>query len=188
MEPLLRYRGRAVTRHDVHQIRELIATHPAQSRRALSQTLCTAWGWRQSNGAPRDMVCRGLMLALDRAGHIALPAVKRHPPNPLSVRARPQPADVDSSALSMSLRELGPLTFAQARRTPEEAYFNSLLQSYHYLGYTQPVGDQQADAAAVASTDSCRARIGCCTTLRLTRHRTPGPWGLARPVFAVPSD
>jgi hypothetical protein len=142
MEPLLRYRGRAVTGADVHFIRELIATHPAQSRRALSQTLCAAWDWRQSNGAPRDMVCRGLMLALDRAGHIELPAVKRRPPNPLTVRARPQPADVDCTALSMSLRELGPLTFVQVRRTPEEAGFNSLLQSYHYLGYTQPVGEQ----------------------------------------------
>jgi hypothetical protein len=142
MEPLLRYRGRAVTGADVHFIRELIATNPAQSRRALSQTLCAAWDWRQSNGAPRDMVCRGLMLALDRAGHIELPAVKRRPPNPLTVRARPQPADIDSTTLNVSLRELGPLTFAQIRRTPEEACFNSLLQSYHYLGYTQPVGEQ----------------------------------------------
>jgi hypothetical protein len=39
METLLRYRGRAVTPSDVHFIRELVATHPAQSRRALSQTL-----------------------------------------------------------------------------------------------------------------------------------------------------
>ena len=31
MEPLLRYRGRAVTGADVHFIRELIAAHPAQS-------------------------------------------------------------------------------------------------------------------------------------------------------------
>jgi len=42
METLLRHRGRAVTRHDVHQIRELVAAHPQQSRRALSQTLCRA--------------------------------------------------------------------------------------------------------------------------------------------------
>src|SRR6266436_9889363 len=78
-EPLLRYRGRAVTRHDVDQIRELVAAHPEQSRRALSQTLCSAWGWRQANGALRAMVCRGLMLALWRAGHIDLPAVRRRP-------------------------------------------------------------------------------------------------------------
>src|SRR6185312_13662968 len=73
MEALLRYRGRVVTAADVHFIRELIAAHPAESRRGLSHRLCAAWDWRQTNGAPRDMVCRGLMLELWRAGHIELP-------------------------------------------------------------------------------------------------------------------
>jgi len=137
----LRYRGRAVTAADVRLIRELIATHPGESRRGLSQKLCAAWGWRQANGAPRDMVCRGLMLALWRAGHIELPAVRRRPPNPLSVRARPQPLHADCTPLQANLQQLPALTFRQVRRTPEEAYFNSLLQTYHYLGYRQPVGE-----------------------------------------------
>jgi hypothetical protein len=141
METLLRYRGRAVTPSDVHQIRALIAAHPQQSRRALSQTLCNAWDWRQANGAPRAMVCRGLMLALWRAGHIELPAVRRRPPNPLGVRTRPPPVAVDTTPLRVSLRELGPLTFAQVRRTPAEGCFNSLLEAHHYLGYAQPVGE-----------------------------------------------
>jgi hypothetical protein len=142
METLLRYRGRAVTRHDVHQIRELVAAHPEQSRRALSRTLCNARDWRQANGAPRAMVCRGLMLALWRAGHIELPAVRRRPPNPLGVRVRAQPVTVDSTPLRVTLRELGPLCFVQVRRTAEEARFNSQLEAHHYLGYSQPVGEQ----------------------------------------------
>jgi Domain of unknown function (DUF4338) len=142
METLLRYRGRAVTRHDVHQIRELVAAHPQHSRRALSQTLCRAWDWRQANGAPREMLCRGLMLALWRAGHIELPAVRRQPPNPLQVRARPSPVTVDAAPLRGSLCDLGPLSFVQVRRTPDEASFNGLLQAHHYLGYSQPVGEQ----------------------------------------------
>lgn len=141
MEALLRYRGRAVTAADAHFIRELIATHPGQSRRALSKTLCAAWNWHQPNGAPRDMVCRGLMLALARAGHIELPALKRRPPNPFTVRARPPAIEIDRTPLSARLRELGPLTFRGVRRTPEEASFKSLLQTYHYLGYAQPVGE-----------------------------------------------
>jgi Domain of unknown function (DUF4338) len=142
METLLQYRGRTVTAAEVHFIRELIAAHPADSRRALSHRLCMAWDWRQSNGAPRDMVCRGLMLALWRAGHIELPAVRRRPPNPLTVRARPQPIAVDTSLIQSGLRDLPALSFRQVRRTPDEPLFNSLLQHYHYLGYTQPVGEQ----------------------------------------------
>jgi len=141
MDVLLRHRGRAVTATDVRFIRELIAAHPTDSRRGLSQRLCAAWDWRQSNGAPRDMVCRGLMLELCRAGHIELPAVRRQPPNPLIVRARPQPAALDQTPLRGSLRDLPPLTLRQVRRTPQEPLFNSLLQSHHYLGYSQPVGE-----------------------------------------------
>ena len=138
METLLRYRGRAITAADIREIRELIAAHPGASRRKLSERLCEQWGWRQANGALRDMVARGLMLALHRAGHIELPAVRVRLPNPLGAhqvaRRRPHPVEVDRTPLRASLRELGPLTFCQVRRTPQEALFNWLIESDHYLG------------------------------------------------------
>lgn len=143
VETLLRYRGRAVTQTDVRFIRELVVAHPGKSRRRLSQKLCEAWDWRQANGAPREMVARGLMLELSRAGHIELPAVKMRPPNPLAVRVRPMAlTTVDRTPVVSSLGELGLLEFRQVRRTPDERDFNSLLESHHYLGYTQPVGEQ----------------------------------------------
>jgi len=142
VDTLLRYRGRAVTPADLTVIRAIVARSPGASRRQLSQHLCTVWGWVQPNGAPRDMVCRGLMLALARAGHLALPPVRHRPPNPLARRARPQPVAVDRTPLRTSLRELGALTVRQVRRTAEEPVFNSLVETYHYLGYTQPVGEQ----------------------------------------------
>jgi hypothetical protein len=141
MDVLLRYRGREVTRADLEFIRDLCAAQRGASRRRLSQLLCAAWGWTQPNGAPRDMVCRGLMLALERAGMIELPPVRRTPRNPLARRARPAPVEVDPTPLHVSLTELGPLTFRQVRRTAEEALFNGLIESHHYLGYTQPVGE-----------------------------------------------
>jgi hypothetical protein len=141
MDEVLRYRGRAITLADVAFMRELVARYPDASRRRLSQHLCTAWGWVQANGAPRDMVCRGLMLALARAGHLALPPVRRRPRNPLARRGRPRPVAVDRTPLRTRLRALGPLTFRQVRRTADEPLFNSVLERYHYLGYTQPVGE-----------------------------------------------
>src|SRR3990170_1410466 len=115
MDVVLRYRGRAITATEVASMRELIAQAPTASRRQLSQHLCAAWGWVQPNGAPRAMVCRGLMLALARAGHLALPPVRRRPPNPLAQRPRPRPVAVEQTPLRTSLRELGPLTFRQVR-------------------------------------------------------------------------
>jgi hypothetical protein len=145
MEEKLRYRGRLVTEADIEFIRRLIAEHPGTSRRALSKKLCEAWNWRQSNGALRDMVCRGLMLELHRAGHIELPQVRFVTRNPLGERGaqrrKPIPALVDTTPLSLSLSGIRPLEFRQVRRTWEEPLFNSLLDRYHYLGYTQPVGE-----------------------------------------------
>jgi hypothetical protein len=122
-------------------IRDLIAGRPEASRRALSKDLCLAWHWVQPNGALRDMVCRGLMLALHRGGHIELPAVRWVMPNPLAERQPPAVVEVDRSPLVGSLDELGPLAIRQVRRTSEERVFNSLLETHHYLGYTQPVGE-----------------------------------------------
>jgi hypothetical protein len=76
METVLTYRGRAIEPADVVFIRALIAARPKASRRKLSIELCRAWGWVQSNGALRDAVCRGLLLALHRGGHIELPPPK----------------------------------------------------------------------------------------------------------------
>lgn len=142
MNVILTYRGRVVTDADVAFIKQLIAAHPTLSRRALSQKLCEAWNWVQPNGRPRDMVCRSLMLKLHRAGLIELPPPRRLNPNPLARRAAPRIVEVDQTPLHGNLASLEPLRFEQVRRTANEPLFNSLIQQHHYLGYTQPVGEQ----------------------------------------------
>lgn len=137
----LKYRGRVITAEDILYIRDLIATHPVESRRTLSQKLCEAWQWRQSNGALRDMVCRGLLLMLERTGQITLPPVAYVRHNPLAKRARPAPVWIDRTPIEGRLRDIQPLEFQQVRRTNEESLFNSLLEEHHYLGYEQPVGE-----------------------------------------------
>jgi hypothetical protein len=141
MSGILTYRGRVISNIDIAFIRELIAAHPTSSRRVLSRKLCEAWNWVQPNGRPRDMVCRGLMLALHRAGHIVLPRQRLFPPNPLAQRSAPVASEVDRTPLAGSLRSLGVLRFEQVRRTIHEPLFNSLIAQHHYLGYTQPVGE-----------------------------------------------
>jgi hypothetical protein len=137
----LKYRGRVVTAEDILYIQELIAAHPRASRRRLSQKLCEVWQWRQANGALRDMVCRGLLLMLDRAGHIELPAVKLVPHNPLVRRVRPEPVLIDTTPITGPLQALRPVEIQQVRRTNDEPLFNSLMEQYHYLNYEQPVGE-----------------------------------------------
>lgn len=141
MESVLRHRGREVSVDEVAFIRGLIAETPEASRRALSQKICEAWGWVQANGGLRDAVCRGLMLALHRAGHIVLPPARRVQQWPRARRPRPAQIDVPPIPIDVSLRSLGPVEIRQVRRTPEEALVKSLIEQHHYLGYVHPVGE-----------------------------------------------
>ena len=141
MKQVLRYRGRGVSEADVVFIRDLIERNPRAGRRKLSRLLCEAWEWRQPNGAPRDMICRGLMLALYRAGRIELPPPRPGVLNNLAGARRPAPVCVDTSPIDGTLDELEPLTWVQVRRRAEEPLFDGLIQQYHYLGYRRPVGE-----------------------------------------------
>jgi len=140
-EVKLTYRGRAISAADVTFINELIAAHPDASRFKLSVLLCEAWNWVQPNGQLRDMVCRGLMLALYRAKLIKLPSPRATVRNPLVFRKKPAPVHVDTTPLRATVAELRPLDFRLVRRTREEPIFNGLMEEHHYLGYVQPVGE-----------------------------------------------
>jgi hypothetical protein len=144
MQSEFAYRGRKVNAAEIEGIRQLIAAHPEMSRWRLSFKLCEAWNWVQPNGQPRAMLARSLMLQLHRAGHIQLPVQRFCPPNNVARHRAPRveaelPLEVQTVACSLA--ELGPLEIRQVRRTSEEALFGRLLQSHHYLRYTQPVGE-----------------------------------------------
>jgi hypothetical protein len=139
---LLSFRGRQIGSAEVAFLRELIAQHPELSRRRLSVEVCRAWAWVQPNGQPRDMVCRSLLLALHRAGHIELPAKRQSPPNN-AIRHRRVSAveSYDTTPVQGTLAALGPLEIRLVRRAEGETLFAHLLSRYHYLGYSRPVGE-----------------------------------------------
>ena len=160
-----RYRGRTINDSEIVFIRELIAAHPQASRNQLSQLLCREWDWKQPNGAPREMVCRGMLLMLDRAGAITLPPARFQPVNPLARRERPEPVVPDNRPVQVALGQLTPLEIEQVRRSDSEPLFNSLLEQYHYLGYEQPVGEHLKYLAK-----ACGQVIACLAWSSAPRH------------------
>jgi hypothetical protein len=129
-----------VSEAEIEFIRELIATHPKASRRALSLKLCAAWQWVQPNGAPCDAIARGLLLALDRSSKIELPEPRYRRSTPAYHRKKPGVVEVDTTPIRTAVWALQPLEYRSVRRTEQEPMFNSLIETHHYLGYTQPVG------------------------------------------------
>jgi hypothetical protein len=142
MAEVWRYRGQEIDSEQLAFLREFIRTHAASSRWKLSRQLCEALGWKQANGALRDMVCRGMLLMLERAGEIELPPVRRHVRGQCRTRRpRPEAVLIDTAPLAMPLKSLGPIEIQSVRRTADEPLFNGLMEQYHYLSYAQPVGE-----------------------------------------------
>jgi len=157
-----------VSSGDVDFVRELIAAHPAYSRRALSIELCREWDWKQPNGELRDMVCRGLLLTLHRAGAIELPPLRQAGQPRSVVRKRPEPLIPDNRPVYGPLQRIGEIAIETVRRSPREPLFNSLVEQYHYLGYQQPVGEHlkylvsvRGQAIACLAWSSSPRHLGC---------------------------
>src|SRR5258706_14734451 len=116
-----RYRGQNIDSGQVVFLREFIAAHPESSRWKLSRQLCEALEWKQPNGALRDVVCRGLLLMLERAGEIELPPVRRQIRGQRrTARPRPGPVLIDTTPIEVRFSELGPVELEQVRRTADE--------------------------------------------------------------------
>lgn len=137
-----RYRGQEIDPQQIAFLKEFIRAHPTSSRWKLSRQLCEALGWKQANGALRDVVCRGLLLMLERAGVVELPPVRRQIRGQRRTgRPRPEAVLIDTTPIAGLLSALGPIEIQQVRRTADESLFNSLMELHHYLRYEQPVGE-----------------------------------------------
>ncbi len=114
------------------------------------------------------MVCRGLMLALHRAGHIELPPARKVN-NPFVHRRRPESCSLlQWPAIEAPVSKILPLDIRQVRRGGDESLFDSLIETHHYLGYTQPVGEHlkyliSANGVPVAcmAWSSAPRHLGC---------------------------
>jgi hypothetical protein len=168
MALILKYRNRAVYSKDITFIQRLIAINQDYGRCALSKEICRNWNWVQPNGQLKDMICRGLLLHLERQGYIKLPPRKYTPQNPFLTRKKPDPIDVNNSLLKTNLNDIRPISIRQVRRTVDEKLFNGLIEQYHYLGYTRPVGEhlkyiafsQDRPIACLAFSSAAR-HLGC---------------------------
>jgi len=158
----IRYRGKTYSSTEIREIREVLAAHPERSRWFISREICRRWNWIQPNGVLRDMVCRGLLLKLASQELIELPPAKI--PSPYPGRRKPPAIEVDQTPIEGKLSDLKPIELLQVRRTPLEKPYQSLIEQYHYLGYSRPVGEHLEYMAR--SGNRPLACIGWCSAPR----------------------
>ena len=141
MTKVLVMQGRQLSGTDLDLIRGLLGEHPQWCRSRLSVELCRRWGWRNGQGRLKDMAARTLLLKLERAGHIRLPARRSASSNGRRNRHMP---DVQHATdpIRGALCDLQPLRLTVVESGSEDLRrFNCLLARYHYLGHRNTVGE-----------------------------------------------
>lgn len=142
MESPFTLQGRQIGASELATIQELIASHPDWHRTRISQELCRAWNWCNEAGRLKDIAARSLLRKLDHQGLIQLPAPVRSANNAFRNCSDKQGTlEFESLRIESRLSDLQPLRILQVTHTPEVRLFRTLLQQYHYLRYSGPVGE-----------------------------------------------
>jgi hypothetical protein len=133
--------GRRLSEADLGLVRHWLATEPGWNRSRLSRELCERWNWRNGAGRLKDMACRTLLLKLERRGQIRLPARQRPSPNAQRNR-RTQDVPAERKPIEGALGELQPVRIEPLGEDhPDGPLFRFLLQTHHYLGLRNSVGE-----------------------------------------------
>jgi hypothetical protein len=141
MANVLVIQGRAVGESELDLIRGLLASHPDWNRTRLSRELCARWNWGNALGWPKDMAARTLLLKLERAGYVRLPARRGSSPNGRRNR-HVGPLVAPCEPVRGPLRDLLPLRVVVVVPGSDDArVFNGLLAHEHYLGHRNTVGE-----------------------------------------------
>lgn len=119
-------------------IDQMIKNHPSWNRSRISRELCLQWEWNRPDGQMKDMACRELLRKLESRALIKLPPRQSKPP---CKRPVIEAVDVDQSPHACKLSQIAPIHILNIREHPtHEPAFKHLMNTYHYLGYSRPVG------------------------------------------------
>jgi hypothetical protein len=131
------FSGRRFTRRQLAQVQETVERFPQLSRAELARTLCEHLNWKTPNGKAKVESCLTLLEKLEAQGVLSLPAAQ--------VRAARQRRVLDKAAAGAPIEEplntLMPIRLeAVGSSGPDREQWKAYLETFHYLGYRQPVG------------------------------------------------
>ena len=135
--------GRPFGPQQLAQIQALIASEGDWSRYRLSRELARRWDWRTPQGQLKDMAARTLLLKLQQAGWIELPAKRMKSPTRSGQPPRGQGASLEAGPVEGALADLLPLRWQEvspASQKTARRQLEAALHRFHYLGYRSRVG------------------------------------------------
>ncbi|MCC7165018.1 MAG: DUF4338 domain-containing protein [Anaerolineae bacterium] len=136
----LTLRSRTFSQEELLLICRLVKKHFDKGRTCISMVICEELEWRQPNGWLKDRACRDVLRRLEEKGIVQLP--------PSMVKRERKAGGRNNSKKTRNLELiLSPVTgypksldFELAKGDRAELLWNSLVDTYHYLGHKVSVG------------------------------------------------
>lgn len=133
--------GRPFTHNELDAIREEVQGGYSQSRMEIARRVCTRLKWDNASGQPQLMSCRVGLLRLHRLGLIGLPPpLTRNGNGKGLVQSKTKLPPL--SIVETDIQSLTGLRLDRVSSRGESAYWNNLIDEYHYLGYKPLPGAQ----------------------------------------------
>jgi len=138
--PKTTFSGRRFTRKQLMQVQETVELFPRLSRKELARTICEHLSWITPNGQYKIHSCLTMLESLEAAEIVRLPAkhMKKAPVHRLPAFEAQPPGP----PITDTLDALAPITLRRVSSKEDRAYWKAALHTYHYLGYTHPIGAQ----------------------------------------------
>lgn len=133
--------GRPFSHKELEAIREEVQEGYSQSRMEIARRVCTRLKWDNASGQPQLMSCRVGLLRLHRLGLIGLPPPLTRNGNGKGLvgqKAKLPPLRI----VETDIQSLTGLRVDRVSSRGESAYWNTLIDEYHYLGYKPLPGAQ----------------------------------------------
>lgn len=139
----VKFCGQVVTKEQMNEIAEIVATFPKLSRNELAQTICELLEWKRPTGKLKTVECVQFLDRLDEDGVISLPACRQQGA-PKKARKKPQKSSRTDPGpdISAKLRELAPIVLTRVKTKEQRDIWYEYIDRYHYLGYQLPFGAQ----------------------------------------------
>ncbi len=150
------FSGRRFTRKQLARVQETVARFPKLSRAELALTLCELLNWRTPNGKNKIQSCLSLLEALEAHGVVRLPTKQARKAQQRQIRTFEN--DPPDPPIDEALSTVAPIRLERVSAGEDWERWKTYLQTYHYLGYRQPVG---ALLGYFVVSEARQQRLGC---------------------------
>ena len=172
-EPLrVFFRGTALDVRQVARIRGIVESGPDRTRQDLAREVCRAFRWRRPNGTWAIRSARDLLVRLEKAGVLRLPAPRRAQGRPRreavqTAAAALGAASAPTTAELSAQQGAGSLLVVRPIRADEVLDWRAHMERFHYLGDVALVGESlrygahlDGERVALLSWGAASLRIG----------------------------